>query len=270
MLRNFRLVVGGLMFASVATVVADGAELRTSTASRPINRTVSFQEAAFQEAVEVPEMYDSVVQSDGFIDTCDSCGVAGCTSCVIPCDRWASVEYLLWWRRGQNFPALATTSPPGTARDDAGVLPDATVLFGNDTYGDEARPGGRVTLGAWLNDCRTCGVEGRFFALSQQQINFAADSTEFPILARPFRDPVSMTQEATLLAFPGFTGPGEINITSNSNVLGGDFLYHCQVAKSVTTNMDFLVGYQFSRIDEDLNVNSFSTAIGVPGIDAGT
>lgn len=271
MLRTFQLIVGGLMFASITSAIAEGAELRTSTAGRPIRRTASFQEASFQEAVETEDLFDSVVPAEVFVESCASCGVAGCASdCLVLCDRWASFEYLLWWRRGQNFPALVTTSPPGTARGDAGVLPDATVLFADETIGEEARPGGRVSIGAWLNDCRTCGVEGRFFALGDERITFAADSATFPILARPFRDPVSMTQEATLLAFPNFTGPGNVNITGNSNVLGGDFLYRCQVAQSFTTKMDFLVGYQFSRVDEDFNIDSLTTAINVPGIDAGT
>ncbi len=276
MLRTFHLFVGGLMLASLVSVIADGAELRTSAASRPIRRTVSIQEASlqqasFQEAIEAEEWIDSAVQSDVFVESCASCGVVGCAlDCLVPCDRWASVEYLLWWRRGQNFPALVTTSPAGTAQGDAGVLPDATILFGNEVIGEDARPGGRVSIGGWLNDCHTCGIEGRFFALGEERITFAADSNAFPRLARPFRDPVSMTQEATLLAFPGFTGPGNVNITSSSNVLGGDFLYRCQVAQSFTTKMDFLVGYQFSRIDEDLNINSFTSAINVPGVDPGT
>lgn len=271
MLRTFHITIGGLLFASVASAVVEGAELRTSAARRPICRTVSFQEASFQEIVEAPLIIDSMVQSEVFVESCTSCGVAGCDlDCLVPCDRWASFEYLLWWRRGQNFPPLVTTSPAGTAQGDAGVLPDATVLFGDETIGEEARPGGRVSIGAWLNDCRTCGIEGRFFALSEERISFAADSNAFPILARPFRDPASMTQEATLLAFLNFTGPGNVNITGNSNVLGGDFLYRWQAAQSITTKMDFLVGYQFSRIDEDFNINSFSTAINVPGIDGGT
>ena len=270
-LRTFRVTVSSLLFASVAVVIADGAELRTSAARRPINRTASYQEGSFQDAVESPEMIDSVFESDLFADSCASCGVAGCNmGCLDTSKIWGSVEYLLWWRRGQNFPALVTTSPPGTLPPDAGVLPDATVLFGNETIGEEARPGGRVTIGSWLDDCRTCGVEGRFFALSEGRLGFAADSTTFPILARPFRDPIAITQEATLLAYPGFTGPGNVNITSNSNILGGDFLYRWQAAQSNTTRMDVLLGYQFSRIDEDFNIDSATAAINVPGIDAGT
>lgn len=137
MLRNLRLVAGSMLFASVAMLVAQGAELRTTAARRPIHRTVSFQEASFEEAAEYTEMIDSVVQSDVLVESCPSCGVAGCDmGCVIPCDRWVSFEYLLWWRKGQNFPALITTSPTGTAQADAGVLLSATVLFGNETTGE--------------------------------------------------------------------------------------------------------------------------------------
>ncbi|HUG69068.1 MAG TPA: BBP7 family outer membrane beta-barrel protein [Pirellulaceae bacterium] len=270
-LRIHRVTIGSLLFASIAVAIADCAELRTSAASRPINRTVSFQEVSFQDAVEDPEMIDSVVESDLFHGSCDSCGVKGCAmDCLVSNCRWTSVDYLLWWRRGQDFPALVTTSPGGTAQGAAGVLPDATVLFGNETIGEEARPGGRVTIGSWLNDCQTCGVEGRFFALGNERISYTADSATFPILARPFRDPITQAQEATLLAFPGFTGPGNVGIISNSNVLGGDFLYRWQAAQSATTKMDLLVGYQFSRMDEDFNINSATTAINVPGVDAGT
>lgn len=266
MVRIRQMAIGGLLCASVVSIVVEGAELRTTAASRPI-----YRHASFEDAVHSVESFDPVIEPVSFATSCDSCGAVGCTlDCLIPDYRWASVEYLLWWRRGQNFPALATTSPANTPQTDAGVLPNATVLFGNDTIGEDARPGGRVTIGGWLNDCQTCGVEGRFFALGEEQIQFGADSTAFPILARPFRDSVAMTDEATLLAFPAFTGPGNISITSSSDVLGGDAIYRWRAAQSETTNLDVLVGYQFSRIDEDLNINSFSTAINVPGVDAGT
>ncbi len=166
-LRTFRITVSSLLLASVCSSDCRRVlELRTSAARRLINCTASYQEGSFQDAVESPEMIDSVFESDLFADSCASRGVAGCNmGCLDTSMIWGSVEYLRWWRRGQNLPALVTTSPPFTF-DDAGELPDATVLFGNETIGEEARPGGRVTIGSCLDDCRTCGVEGRFSALS--------------------------------------------------------------------------------------------------------
>ena len=39
------------------------------------------------------------------------------------CDRfWLRAEYLLWWGKSANLPPLATTSPQGTAYDQAGVV----------------------------------------------------------------------------------------------------------------------------------------------------
>ncbi len=102
-------------------------------------------------------------------------------------------------------------------------------------------------------------------------LGFRRRLDNFSNLGSAIRDPIATTQEATLLAYPGFTGPGNVNITSNSNVLGGDFpVYRWQAAQSNTTRMDVLLGYQFSRIDEDFNINSATAAINVPGIDAGT
>ena len=71
-----------------------------------------------------------------------------------------------------DLPSLAITSS-----DDANLnnlrlgLNTTTTLFGDETVGNEARPGGRVSLGMWLDDCETCGVEGRFYALGRQTIS---------------------------------------------------------------------------------------------------
>jgi len=45
---------------------------------------------------------------------------------------WGGAEYLLWRTDGMRVPALVTSSPAGTPRDQAGVLgePDTVILFG--------------------------------------------------------------------------------------------------------------------------------------------
>src|SRR5262245_36284458 len=47
---------------------------------------------------------------------------------------WGEVEFLVGWLRSYHVPALVTASPPGTPRDQAGVLgaPGTTVLFGDE------------------------------------------------------------------------------------------------------------------------------------------
>src|SRR5258706_15506345 len=47
-------------------------------------------------------------------------GCCGDSCCVSR--NTARLEYLLWFGRGQNIPALVTTSPQGTPQAEAGVL----------------------------------------------------------------------------------------------------------------------------------------------------
>src|SRR5262249_5118431 len=98
---------------------------------------------------------------------------------------YASAEYLLWWIKDGFTPPLVTTGPSATF----GVLGQAgtQVLFGNSIdYGTFS--GGRFTAGYWFNDPQTLGIEGSFFFLGQQSVNFfaASDPTGVPVLSRPF------------------------------------------------------------------------------------
>lgn len=70
---------------------------------------------------------DSCGSHEGYCDTCRSPR----RFCIcLPSHGWVHAEYLLWWQSGMNLPLLVTTSPAGTARAAAGVLPGATVLYG--------------------------------------------------------------------------------------------------------------------------------------------
>ncbi len=92
-----------------------------------------------------------------------SCGSSPCGGCGCgsgPCgDDWFGSctclqnrlelrgEYLLWWTKGSQVPALVTTSPSDTSRENAGVLGQAgtSILFGDSELNGETRSGGRFT-----------------------------------------------------------------------------------------------------------------------------
>ena len=268
-IRIFASVLLLILFVSAQAVAVD---LRTNVGTREVTRTVTFQESPAAPAVEETTLVSAGewIESDSALQSCDACGKAGCG---LACLRWyGGMEYLLWWRRGSSFPPLVTTSPVGTTQPNAGVLglSTTTILLGDEVVGEEARPGGRATVGFWLDEYQNSAAEGRFWILGEQTSLFDATSTDFPILARPFRDPIALTNGATLLAFPNFTGPGDISVTGQSRVLGGDALYRWCGAEIATARLDLLAGYQFSRIDEDLTVTSFTTAINVNNVAAGT
>ena len=92
----------------------------------------------------------------------------------------------VWWVRGANTPPLVTTSPDGTPVGIAGVLPNATILFGNDRINTQARSGGRFTLGYFCDPCQQLGIEDTFFFVGNGDEGFFASSSGSPILARPF------------------------------------------------------------------------------------
>jgi len=54
------------------------------------------------------------------------------------------------------------------------------------------------------------------------------------------------------LTHPDLAQDGNVNITASSEVLGGDVLYRLGVCSSDCWDLDFLAGYQFARIDENL------------------
>lgn len=206
--------------------------------------------------------------------SCGGCG--GCAACCldllcldvcIPTQQmYGSAEVLLWWRRGQSLPPLATTSDAGTGFANAGVLGLATtdILFGNDRVGGDAEEGGRITIGRWLDNRKCRGLELRYWGLGEDNFNFRAVSDGTRILARPFftvSDGVAPAQASQVIAFPNDTS-GTISVTGSSSVQGGDILMRRHLSTAVGGRIDALVGYQWAYLDEDIRISSFSTVIG--------
>jgi hypothetical protein len=118
-----------------------------------------------------------------------------------------------------------------------------------------------VAFGVWLDPWHCWGVEARFFTLADEVTTFSLQSDGDPILARPFFDAVGNAQAARLLAFPGIVSPGGVDIATESDILGGDVLLHRKLCRSGCVEVDFLVGYQFARLDESLLISDFSTDV---------
>jgi hypothetical protein len=102
---------------------------------------------------------------------------------------YGEVEYLLWWMKGMELPALATTSPNGTAQDQAGVLgaPGTTNLFGGNSVNTSPRSGGRFVAGAWLDNEQNMGLEAEFLFLEMvvQAVRFLQGHTQTQTIMSP-------------------------------------------------------------------------------------
>jgi len=203
---------------------------------------------------------------------CDTCG-----PCMgLPCGIYSRVDYLLWGTKGMSVPALVTTSPPTTARADAGVLGvDGTaVLFGTGTVNSNARSGARVLLGGWLDGCQKIGVEADYFALSNEVARFNQGSNGVTILARPFYDVVQGVESSELVAFPNVLR-GAVDVAAETRFQGAGFrlVYNlccgqncgpsCFSGCPVNTQYryDFLIGYRFLRLDDSLDISERLTSL---------
>lgn len=170
---------------------------------------------------------------------------------------WAKVDYLLWWRSGQDLPPLVTTATDGTAQATAGEIGQSTtsVLFGNDVEQYPIRPGGRVELGTWFDRQECLGIGGRFFWLADANRTYDAASAGSPILAIPFTEGSNNTQDARLIAFPN-TFNGNLNFATSSEIFGADAYFRTQWCCAQWGRLDLIGGYQYARLNESLTMNS--------------
>ena len=142
-----------------------------------------------------------------------------------PLRFWATAEYLLWWTKGSSVPPLVTTGPALPVNPSPGSLgaPGTVVLFGGDDARRNPFSGGRFSLGFWCNDCQSIGAEANFFFLGQRSNDFTASTSGAPgstVLARPFFDTSTGTQNSELVGYPGLAA-GSIRVHSTSGPLLG-------------------------------------------------
>jgi hypothetical protein len=200
--------------------------------------------------------------------SCDSCGTCGGCSCM-PRGFWGRAEYLVWWARGANTPPLVTTSPDGTPVGVAGVLPNATILFGNERINTQARSGGRFTLGYWCDPCQMLGIEDTFFILGNGDDSFFATSSGSPILARPFFNTETDLQDALLLAYPQIV-VGSVNVNSNRTITSNELNLRRALVIDCCRRVDILAGYRYFHLGEGLSVRTDTTSIDGQTVPIGT
>ncbi|WP_197454389.1 BBP7 family outer membrane beta-barrel protein [Stieleria varia] len=217
----------------------------------------------------------TMCDASGGCDTigCDSigCNCGRCSQGWAPAtlsfcpDRWfGSIELLHMARKGDRLPALVTTGPD-TDSDTAGELNVAGTrsLVGNDAYLRDGQPGGRLTLGTWLNQYQSRSLVFRGWASGEETYDFNANQDSFSVLARPFfnvTDGQTAAQDTQLIVFPELAN-GDISVHMDSSVYGGDAsirqMWYCGYGGSV----DLLYGYQYMRLDESLSIDTRSTSL---------
>jgi hypothetical protein len=176
-------------------------------------------------------------------------------------------EWLLWWGKGDQVPPLVTTGPSTAARDQAGVLgaPGTSILFGDSSLNDGARSGGRVALDYWLTCDHSLGLEAQYFGLGDATASFQAGNT-FGVLARPFFNAQTGAADAQLVIFPGALNPGNVDIAATTDFQGAEALLRQTWYTGCGAHLDFLVGYRYLRLSDDLSIYESETFIDPQGV----
>ncbi|MBZ5696470.1 MAG: BBP7 family outer membrane beta-barrel protein [Acidobacteriia bacterium] len=175
---------------------------------------------------------------------------------------WVQTDYLLRWTRGNSLPPLVTASPAGTARNLAGVLPGAQILFGGSNVDGEGRHGARLAFGYWLQHDRRYAIEVSVDWLGDNGgTHFAASSSGASFLARPFFDANLDAPSALLVSAPGVFS-GAVSSSTFTQALSASAGLRKNWRQTGRWRIDLLGGYRYFQYRETLKVQQSSTVIG--------
>jgi hypothetical protein len=143
--------------------------------------------------------------------------------------------------------------------------PGTVVLFGDAAINDRWRSGGQIKAGYWLDPQHSWGIEGSFFGLQDASTGFNAASSGSLVLARPFFDVLTGTQDSLFIAAPGLGG-AQIAINETSRLWGAGLSFRKEVCASCAGRVSALVGYRFLHASDNLAIatNQQGNNLGLP------
>jgi hypothetical protein len=191
--------------------------------------------------------------------------------CGAPGRFYAGAEYLLWWTKGQQLPALVTTGSTADSVPGALGQPSTVELIGNSVVGDNVRSGARFTAGLWLNQAQTIGAEGSVFFLQPHSTQIVASSDGLTLLARPFFAVGTVTlpdgtqqqmsqEDALLIASPGTTF-GNVRVSTSNRFWGAEANARLNLCGDCFYRLDLLAGFRYLELKDQLSIVSVSDTI---------
>ncbi len=167
---------------------------------------------------------------------------------------WASGDYLLWWTKDSRYPPLVTAGAPASR----GILgrEGTQTLFGGDQTDNEERSGGRFTVGWWLDDGQTLGLEGGYLFLGSRTPTFTAGGDGrpgSPVVSRPFFNVLTNQPDVELVSFPGVLA-GTVTVAASSRLQGAELNAIARVVEHCGLKVDVLAGFRYLQLDEGLGI----------------
>jgi hypothetical protein len=173
---------------------------------------------------------------------------------------WVTGEYLMWWTRSTQLPPLVTTSSPQFN----GILGtgDTRTLLGG-SFGDNFHSGARFGGGFWFDPCdHLRGLDARFFFLGENSQTFTADTSRFPLLARPFTNVNAPPGQFAQIVGAPLLAAGAIEVTLKNSLSGAEVNYRRNLGGSECARLDALVGYRHVNFTEELRIAETFARVG--------
>ncbi len=263
--RSRTVLLGACLMTWIALHASAAAPVHPNPLRTPSGppATPTIGDAQLVNYVAEPIVTEYVV--DGGCDAslaCDSvapCAPANCgaTSPCLP--LWGGIEYLLWWEKSEQLPALVTSSPFGTDRDQAGVLgePGTSILFGGESVDAGTISGGRLTIGTWIDAAQSTGLGIRLFAMEENTVGFATASEGDRILARPFFNAFTDENDSLLLAYPDDLA-GDVRVELKTETTGGQAFVRQWLRSGCNYRLDLVYGYRYLQLREWLDDRQYT------------
>jgi hypothetical protein len=180
---------------------------------------------------------------------------------------WGQAEYLLWWVKDAPLPVpLVTTGNPLNgfpAVNSAGAIgqPDTQVLLGNSNVNFGSFSGMRFTLGAWIDNSNTVGVEGSAFLLERRSNRFfaASDPAGNPPLYLPAFNVLTQAERAVAVADPLRQFSGNVSVVSALQLWGGELNGVLNVGRRQNLEVNLLGGFRYADLAEHLVLKNPTT-----------
>jgi hypothetical protein len=176
---------------------------------------------------------------------------------------WGSEESLLWKMKRSNLPPLITTGP---ASSNAVIGEPGTVIaFGGSKLDRGKFPGGRFTVGMWLNEKRNIGVELSYFFLKERTVNFQISSngqTGSLSISRPFLDAFGNRESVIFVVHPPAFASGSSTAISPSRLRGAEANLIYRLNGSHPDRISLLAGFRYLDLREGLTITDSLGFIG--------
>jgi hypothetical protein len=179
------------------------------------------------------------------------------------CHTWnGRVEWLMWFTSERDVPVRVNTFD-GVAIGPGGslLLVNERVLDDENRFGNNLRHGARVTLGRYLGD-GSVRAEGRFWGLEDGSDRFHITSGDNQRLAIPYFDAATGNTFNFVVSAPGGLANGVIDVLGKNDTIGADAWLRGTWWDDGVFRLDGLVGYQFTRMDDALQIRLSRTFVG--------